>query len=85
MWYTVSEFILGIKPTYDGLLIDPCLPQTAREFTVKRQFRGSEYTIHVVNPDGKQKGVAAVTCDGQPCQGEIVPATPGKHQVEVVM
>ena len=31
MWYTVSEFILGIKPDYEGLLIDPCLPSTAKE------------------------------------------------------
>ncbi len=85
MWYTVSEYILGIKPTYDGLLIDPCLPQTAKEYTVTRRFRGGEYTIHVVNPNGKQKGVSTVTCDGKACKGNVVPATDGKHRVEVTM
>ncbi len=85
MWYTVSEWILGIKPTYDGLLIDPCLPQTAREYTVKRRFRGAEYTIHVSNPNGKQKGVSSVVCDGVACQGNTVPFSAGEHKVEVTM
>ena len=57
MWYTVSEFILGIKPDYEGLNIDPCLPSTAHEYEVTRKFRGGEYHIVVKNPEGKEKGV----------------------------
>ena len=85
MWYTVSEFILGIKPHYDGLLIDPCLPKTAHDYTVTRRFRGAEYEIHVSNPKGVSKGVAKMTVDGTPVEGAVVPAQPGKHIVEVVM
>ena len=85
MWYTVSEFILGIKPHYDGLLIDPCLPKTARNYTVTRRFRGAEYEIRVSNPKGVSKGVARMTVDGQPVEGAVVPAQSGKHIVEVVM
>ena len=85
MWYTVSEFILGIKPHYDGLLIDPCLPKTAHDYTVTRRFRGGEYEIHVSNPKGVSKGVAKMTVDGMPVEGAVVPAQPGKHIVEVVM
>ena len=85
MWYTVSEFILGIKPHYDGLLIDPCLPKTAHNYTVTRRFRGAEYEIHVSNPKGVSKGVAKMTVDGTPVEGAVVPAQPGKHIVEVVM
>ena len=85
MWYTVSEFILGIKPHYDGLLIDPCLPKTAHDYTVTRRFRGGEYEIHVSNPKGVSKGVARMTVDGQPVDGAVVPAQSGKHIVEVVM
>ena len=85
MWYTVSEFILGIKPHYDGLLIDPCLPKTAHNYTVTRRFRGAEYEIHVSNPKGVSKGVAKMTVDGKPVDGAVVPAQPGKHIVEVVM
>ena len=85
MWYTVSEFILGIKPHYDGLHIDPCLPNTAHNYTVTRRFRGAEYEIHVNNPKGVSKGVARMTVDGMPVEGTVVPAQSGKHIVEVVM
>ena len=85
MWYTVSEFILGIKPHYDGLHIDPCLPRTAHDYTVTRRFRGAEYEIHVSNPKGVSKGVSRMTVDGMQVEGTVVPAQPGKHIVEVVM
>ena len=85
MWYTVSEFILGIKPDYDGLFIDPCLPSTAKEYTVRRRFRGADYEIHVLNPQGVSKGVKSITLDNQPLDGQIVPFSNGQHKVEVVM
>ena len=85
MWYTVSEFILGIQPDFDGLRIDPCLPATAREYRVHRIFRGGSYDIHVSNPEGKQKGVREIMVDGKRIDGNVIPATTGKHVVEVVM
>ena len=85
MWLTVSQYILGIKPDYEGLLIDPCLPQTAREYTVSRRFRGAYYTIHVQNPQGVAKGVKSITLDGQAIEGNVVPFSEGSHTVEVVM
>ena len=85
MWYTVSEFILGIQPDYEGLRIDPCVPSTAKEYTVKRRFRGALYHIHVVNPDGHQKGVRTISVDGKSIDGNLVPWSEGEHQVEVVM
>ena len=85
MWYTVSEFILGIQPDYEGLRIDPCVPSTAKEYTVKRRFRGALYHIHVVNPDGHQKGVRTISVDGKSIDGNLVPWSEGEHKVEVVM
>ena len=85
MWYTVSEFILGIKPDYDGLFIDPCLPSTAKDYTVCRRFRGADYEIHVHNPNGVSKGVKHITLDGKPLDGQVVPFSEGRHQVEVTM
>ena len=85
MWYTVSEFILGIQPDYEGLRIDPCLPSTAKEYTVKRRFRGALYHIHVVNPNGHQKGVKRISLDGKAVSGNLVPWSEGEHQVEVMM
>ena len=85
MWYTVSEFILGIKPDYEGLNIDPCLPSTAHEYEVTRKFRGGEYHIVVKNPEGKEKGVKQITVDGKAIAGTIVPCLKGKHEVVVEM
>ena len=85
MWYTVSEFILGIKPDYEGLNIDPCLPSTAHEYEVTRKFRGGEYHIVVKNPEGREKGVKQITVDGKAIAGTIVPCLEGKHEVVVEM
>ena len=85
MWYTVSEFILGIKPSYDGLTIDPCLPTSAKEYEVCRKFRGAEYIIKVKNPKGVNKGVRSLLLDGERMEGNTVPFSEGRHTVEVVM
>ena len=85
MWYTISEFILGIKPSYDGLLIDPCLPSTTKTYEVNRKFRGGEYHITVNNPEGNQKGIKSIMVDGKNINGNIIPAELGKHEVIVQM
>ena len=85
MWYTISEYILGIKPSYDGLLIDPCLPSKAKTYEVNRKFRGGEFHITVNNPEGNQKGVKSITVDGNTINGNIIPAKLGKHEVIVQM
>ena len=85
MWLTVSQYILGIKPTYDGLLIDPCLPSTAQEYSVKRKFRDAEYRILISNPKGVNKGILSMQVDGDSIEGNLIPYAPGSHEVTVVM
>ena len=85
MWYTVSQYLLGIKPTYDGLEIDPCLSTDVKDYTVRRTLRDAIFTIHVHNPEGRQKGVQRLVLDGAPVSGTVVPATPGQHVVEVFL
>ena len=85
MWYTVSQFLLGIKPTYDGLEIDPCLPTDMKEYRVRRVLRGTVFDIRVRNPRGSQKGVKQITVDGKPVDGTVVPCMGGQHTVEVEM
>ena len=70
----VSQFILGIRPDYDGLVIDPCLPETMDGFTAKRQFRGNTYNITVKNPSHVQKGIAKIIVDGNEIEGNLIPA-----------
>ena len=84
-WYAISEFILGIRPDYDGLVVDPCIPKKMKGFTVTRRFRGAEYVIEVRNPKKVEKGVAAVTLDGRALDGNRIPLAPGRHVVEVTM
>ncbi len=85
-FYNVSRFILGIKPEYDGLSIDPCVPDTMKEFTVTRKFRGDEFVIHVDNSAGVCKGVVSVTVDGEKLEGNVLTPIGGKtRKVEVVM
>ena len=85
MWLTVSQYILGIKPDYDGLLIDPCVPVTALDYSVKRKFRDAEYRIRIRNPKGINCGVESVEVDGAPIEGNVIPYTPGSHEVIVIM
>jgi len=86
-FYNISRFILGIMPVYDGLKIDPCIPDTLKEFTVTRKFRGDTYKIHVDNSRGVCKGVLSVCVDGKAIESNTVsPVGDGKiHDVQVVM
>lgn len=83
----ISQWILGVRPQFDGLLVDPCIPADWDGFKVTRHFRNADYVIEVKNPDHVQKGVKSVTVDGKPIQGNIIPVfEDGKeHQVEVIM
>ena len=84
-YYAITQFILGIKPAYEGLEINPCIPSTWKEFKVKRKFRGSVYDITVMNPQGVCKGVQSLTVDGHPVEGNVVKHQPGHHQVMVTL
>lgn len=77
----ISQAILGVKPTPEGLRIEPCLPRELSEYTVRRRFRGAAYSIHV-----KRTGTRSLTVDGKPVEGSLIPDT-GKtsYQVEVTL
>ena len=84
---SISQAILGVQPTLDGLSVDPCIPSAWKEYTVHRKYRGADYDITVKNPNAVQKGVASVTVDGAPITGNILPIAPkgAKVTVEVTM
>jgi cellobiose phosphorylase len=86
-FYAISQYILGIRPDYDGLLIDPCIPTDWKGFKATRKFRGATYLIEVVNPDGKSKGVKEVVVDGKPQKSNLIRVFgDGKeHIVKVVL
>ncbi|MDK2902541.1 MAG: cellobiose phosphorylase [Clostridiales bacterium] len=83
----ISQWILGIKPDYDGLVVDPCIPPDWDGYTIKRIFRGARYTITVENPEHICKGVKSMTVDGHPVQGNVLPVFTDdeEHEVRVVL
>ncbi|MBP9024271.1 MAG: glycosyl transferase, partial [Spirochaetes bacterium] len=71
-YYAITQFILGIKPAYNGLEVNPCIPAGWKGFSVKRKFRGATYNIEVKN-SGVNKGVKTITVDGKAVEGCIIP------------
>ncbi len=86
-YYAAAQYILGIQPDYDALIIDPCIPASWKGFTAERVFRGKKISIQVENPDGKQKGVKLLEINGVTVQGNRIPiAMLSQHnQVKVIM
>ena len=84
-YYAATEYLLGVRPDFDSLTVDPCVPADWKEFSVRRRWRGAEYQIHVSNPAGVEKGVAAMTLDGKPVKKLPVMPAGTVAQVEVVM
>jgi cellobiose phosphorylase len=83
----LSQYILGVRPDFDGLVIEPCIPSAWKRFTVKRKFRNSNYTITVENPKNVNKGVKQLTLDGQLVDGNMIAnLNDGKdHSVNVLL
>lgn len=82
-FYTAAtKHILGIKPTYNGLRIDPCIPSDWDEFEVTRKWRGAIYNIKVSNPDGVEKGVKEIRLNGETVHG-IIPIQQKGNTVDI--
>ncbi len=88
----ISQYILGIKPEFDGLMIDPSIPADWDGYTVNRVFRGDTYNIHVSNPDHVCTGVSSLTADGRElslnADGKAVLPLFGDgraHEIKVIM
>ena len=82
---SVSQAILGVIPTLDGLRIEPCVPASLKSYTVTRRYRGASYEIRVENPDGAQHGVREVLLDGRPLAGNVIPVREPGAQVRVLV
>jgi len=76
----VSQYLLGVRPEWDGLVVKPCLPKEFGEFTVERRCRGATYVIHVKNSGGT---TPSLKVDGKPIPGHVVPYQPAGSRVVV--
>jgi cellobiose phosphorylase len=84
-YVAASQHILGIRPDFNGLCIDPCIPAAWKELKITRKFRNATYEINIQNPRGKNCGVNEMTIDGKKIAGNIAPVfNDGKtHQVVI--
>ena len=83
----ISQHILGLLPTHEGLSVNPCIPHDFGDFELTRKFREGTYHIQVRNPKQVEKGVVSLRVDGQEFAGNVIPYVRGKkeYQVEVTL
>jgi N,N'-diacetylchitobiose phosphorylase len=86
MYTAATRYILGIRPGFAGLTVDPCIPSGWSGFEVQRKWRDATYRIRVENPNGVQKGVRTVTLDGRPVGLPVPQQAAGTvHELVAVM
>jgi len=86
-YLAITQWILGIRPEFDGLRLDPCIPPEWEGFTVERSFRGCRLDITVHNPQHVSRGVVRMDLDGVRVEGNllVLDGSQRKHKVEVWM
>src|SRR5688572_21978211 len=75
-----SQYLLGVRPEWDGLLVKPCIPKSVGNFTIERRCRGAVYEITVKNGGGTEPKLKV---DGKAIEGHIVPYAPKGAKVRV--
>ena len=71
-FYAVTQYILGIKPQYEGLEISPCIPKDWDSYKVSRKFRGATYEINITN-EGVNRGIKELKLNGDLLDGNLIP------------
>ncbi|HVN47519.1 MAG TPA: N,N'-diacetylchitobiose phosphorylase [Bacteroidota bacterium] len=84
-YYTVTQFILGVQPEYNGLRIDPCIPSDWKEIKITRRFRGKNLDIVIKNKNRKQKGVTTLMLNGTVINGNLIPVEQMLDKNEVLV
>jgi cellobiose phosphorylase len=81
-YVAITQWILGIRPTLQGLQINPVIPSDWKGFTATRIFRGTTY--HITVGRTKKGKPTLVIVDGQPVEGNIIPLPPAEtNEVDV--
>ncbi len=82
----ISQYILGVYPTHNGLSINPCVPEGFGDFELTRKYRGATYKISV-KTNGAQKGISKLVVNGKEVSGNVIPydASVKEYTVEAIM
>lgn len=86
-FYTISQYILGIQPDYNGLKIDPCIPKHWKGYEVTRKFRGATYKIKILNNKHVNRGISSIHIDGKLHESKVLPLYKSGevHNIEVLL
>ena len=86
-FYAATQYILGIRPEYDGITINPCIPESWDKFKAERIFRGKKLLITVKNLNKAEKGVTSISINGEIIEGDFISVDKLKNEniVEVIM
>jgi cellobiose phosphorylase len=79
-YFTMTQWVFGIRTEYDGLRVDPVIPAKWKGFTVTRRFRGNTYIIEVKNPKGLQRGVKRLKLEGKQLADNLLPVLPTRSE-----
>lgn len=87
LYSSLVEWTLGVNATYEGLILNPCLPDSWLECDITRQFRGDTYHIHIQRGRGDSEGRTSIVIDGEPVLGDRLPffGDNQEHKVEVII
>ena len=85
MYRNATDWLIGLRPTYRGLLVDPCVPSIWKKFSAVRKYRGTTYEVEFENPDGVNRGVKELYVDGVRTMHPVLPLKKKKYTVRVVL
>ncbi len=84
-YYAATQYLLGVRPDFERMIVDPCIPADWKEYSLTRKWRDGIYHIRVSNPDGVEKGVRLILMDGVPVKALPVIPAGTSCDVEVIM
>jgi N,N'-diacetylchitobiose phosphorylase len=71
-YYTATQYILGLRTHYNGLVIDPCIPGKWDKFKTVRRFRGKVLNIEVTNKNHREKGISKLIINNEELKGNLI-------------
>jgi cellobiose phosphorylase len=77
-YVAISQWIMGIRPHYDGLQVAPVIPTTWKGFSATRTFRDIVYQIQVERTG--QGNDISLTVEGEQISGSIIPIPPAEQK-----
>lgn len=84
-YFSFTQFVLGIRPDYDGLVVDPCIPSAWTGYKATRKYRGVNYNIEVLNISGSGNNVQKLLVNNEVVPGNKIPLQTQDVEIKVYL